>query len=266
MKKKYTIVANWKMYWDFGQTIQFLKDNSEKLITLGDKTGNTIILCPSFLSLHPAIQIFQKSLIKIGAQDCSSYQKGAFTGQISAQDIASVGCSHCIIGHSERRALCGENSETIAKKCLALLEHKLQPIICAGETSDEHKEGKTYEILQAQIMPVLSAIRSRKSVVKTLMIAYEPIWSIGTGLVPDNDHIESVLTHIKRLCDEIVPHVTALLLYGGSVSSKTIVQFLSNPRIDGFLIGGSSLDFIEFSTILLSCWHVIPQIDGGPKK
>jgi triosephosphate isomerase len=266
MKKKYTIVANWKMYWDFAQTMQFLKDNSEKLITLGNKTGNDIIVCPSFTALFSVARSLQESLIKVGAQDCSSYQKGAFTGQISAQDIASVGCSHCIIGHSERRALCDENSEAIAKKCLALLEHELQPIICVGETKDEHIEGKTYEILHAQIMPVLSAIKGRNGEANTLMIAYEPIWSIGTGLVPDNNHIESVLTHIKRLCDEIVPHVTVLLLYGGSVSSKTIVQFLSNPRIDGFLIGGSSLDFIEFSTILLSCWRVIPQIDGGPKK
>lgn len=252
MKKKYTFVANWKMYWDFEQTMQFLKNSGDNIITLGKKTGDDIVLCPSFPALFPVIQIFEQTPIKVGAQNCSDCHCGAFTGEVSAQHLQSIGCTHCIIGHSERRQRLHETAENVAKKCLELLGVGMQPIVCVGETQAQFEGGASYDVLYAQIMPVLQAIKSIHSSGQSLMVAYEPVFAIGTGIVPDNNHIESILIYIKKLCDDVIPEMTVIMLYGGSVSSKTIGQFLKNPAIDGFLIGGSSLDFIEFSAIVCS--------------
>jgi len=252
MNKKLTFIANWKMYWSFDQTTAYVNAHSNQLIKLAVQTEHKIILCPSFPALFPAVQVFKESPIKISAQDCSDHIRGAFTGQVSAEHLKTVGVDYCIIGHSERRQYCSETNEQIVQKCLRLMEQGIAPIICIGETKQEHELGKTYDVLTAQLTPILEILSNNVHSGKAFpfYIAYEPIWSIGTGNIPKQDHLESVFAHLDKLTQTLASTIQTSLLYGGSVSSKNIVDFTGNRYLDGFLIGSASLKFSEFEVII----------------
>jgi len=240
----------------FSEEIDFVTSNYDGLIALAEQTKQQIVLCPSFLSLHAISKIFSQTPIKIGAQTCSSHTHGAFTGQVSPESINSVGCSFCIIGHSETRTRTEEDDESIALKSVHLLDYDVTPIICVGETKQatppEHD--KTLDILERQLAPLFEAICSQTIIHTHInpIIAYEPTWSIGTGAIADEKHLEMVFAWLHQHTKQACPKIDFKFLYGGSVAEKTIQIFKKIPQIDGFLVGKASLDFQEFKKIVLS--------------
>lgn len=188
--------------------------------------------------------------IKIGAQDCHSEISGSFTGDVSAAMLKKVGCEYVILGHSERRAGHFETNENVNKKVQAALAQKLTPIICVGESKETRDEGKHLEFVYKQIMNSIP----QEGEFKRLILAYEPIWSIGTGLVPTTEQIAEIVKLVKKIFNEKFPNRAKeyFLLYGGSVTSQNSKEILAIDGINGLLVGKASLDVEEFVQICLS--------------
>jgi len=222
------LVANWKMNGTVEFTENFLK-TIDKI-----KTENRIIICPPFPLLHK----FKNFSHSLGAQNCSDQKSGAFTGEVSPLLLKEFGCKYIIIGHSERRRIFKESNETIYEKYKTLTELDLTPIICIGENGEE--KAKWREILSIQ----LNLIKNSQNLSKAI-IAYEPVWSIGTGKTPTVAEIHEVLRFIKQTTNSKCP-----TLYGGSVNTKNISDILQIPSVDGVLVGGASLKIEEFSEIV----------------
>lgn len=248
MKKKFIFIANWKMYLNFNQEIEFATSNYDNLLKLINK--NNIILCPSFLNLKTLIQIFKETNVNICAQNCSDHCKGSYTGQISATSLSLANCKHCIIGHSESRKYLNENENDITEKFKQLINNYISPILCIGENEKDHKNQNTMNILDNQLKNILNIIKNN-NIKQHIYIAYEPIWSIGTGKIANIDHLENIFAwiyeKIKKLTNK---HIK--LLYGGSVNSKNISILKKITNLDGFLIGKASLNFQEFKKIVKS--------------
>jgi len=238
-------IANWKMNMSFRKSIDFCLNNLEQLQIL---TSNAeIVLCPSFVALEPIEQILKNSPIKIGAQNCSEYETGSYTGEVSAQSLAEVGATYCFVGHSERRIYFGETTEAIIKKVNLLLQNNIRPIICIGETEEHFQAKATVTVLTEQLKPILENISAQDS---HLIIAYEPVWSIGTDVIPEQSYLEEVFAWIKKIIESHAPGCSPQLLYGGSVNEKNIAQLKNIPHLGGFLIGNASTNFEQFSGIL----------------
>lgn len=242
---KYTYIANWKMNLSYAESIDYSIHNQHQLKALS-QDGN-IILCPSFVALAPIIEIFKNSTVSIGAQTCSEYQSGSYTGEVSAQSLAEMGVTHCFVGHSERRIYFRETTDKIIKKTNLLLENNIQPIICIGETQEQFEQNATLTILTEQLRPIIESIQHTD---KPFMIAYEPIWSIGTGVVPESSYLEEVFEWLRKLTRSHRSHYSIQLLYGGSVTEKNISLLKKISHIDGFLIGNASTRIDEFARII----------------
>ncbi len=197
------------------------------------KTNNQVILCVPFTMLN-----HKSKKIAIGAQDVSQHERGAYTGEVSAQMIAEIGTKYVIVGHSERRQYHNETSEQVRQKADRVIEAGMIPIVCVGETLEQKNTGKTFEIIEKQIQ------ESTKDLGKYI-IAYEPVWAIGTGLTPTTEEITTVHTHIRKLTG-------ASLLYGGSVKASNAVEIMLIPNVDGVLVGGASLKPDDFIPIIES--------------
>lgn len=244
---KYTFVANWKMNMLIDQALAFCIDNKQALETISHEYN--IILCPSFISLPHIANALKNSKTKIGAQDCSAHTHGAYTGEISAQSLAQVGVTYCIIGHSERRTYWGETDEIIAAKAKQLYTSQIMPIICIGETLQKYKNKQTIETLKKQLMPIISLIQTQA--VSELTIAYEPVWAIGTGVTPAPDNLEKIFDWLyHHITTSISYSLSVQLLYGGSVVRTTASEFKKIKKINGFLIGGASTNFKSFASII----------------
>lgn len=243
MKKLY--IANWKMNMSYGKSLDFCHMYKNQIIALAQNA--TIILCPSFLALAPITEIFKNTAISIGAQNCSEYEAGSYTGEVSSQSLAEIGIRYCIVGHSERRILFGETTNAITKKTNLLFQHNIMPIICIGETKDQFENKGTCTVLNEQLKPILESIPTNT---QSIIIAYEPVWSIGTGIVPEITYLEEVFSWITKIAHHYAPHCRVQLLYGGSVNEKNSTQLKNIPHINGFLIGGASTDFEKFSLII----------------
>lgn len=239
MNNKY-FIANWKSYLSFNQEIEWVKNNLEDLKSL----KNEIIICPSFLSLNSIKALLNNSNIKIGAQACSQFNSGAHTGEITAQSLAQVRANYCIVGHSERRQNFNENEQAIVQKVKLLVENQIVPMFCIGETKQEYEQKKSKEVLQKQLEPILNYVSGN------LIIAYEPIWSIGTGIIPSNEYIEQIAAFIIDIIKNKNTQVKYKIVYGGSITSKTAAELNKCNFIDGFLIGKASTDFQEFKKIV----------------
>lgn len=226
MKK--IIAGNWKMNGD----VQTMKNMLGALKSV--ETDNQVIICPPFTLLG---HIDGAGHIEFGAQDCSAYENGARTGEISAAMIAATGAKYVIVGHSERRQYHGETNEVVAGKAAAAFAHGLVPIICVGESLADKEAGKTLEVIGQQVK------NSIPSSAKSFIIAYEPVWAIGTGLVPTDKDIASVHEYIAAL-------VPAPILYGGSVNKSNAAQIMSIENVAGVLVGGASLKPDDFVPIL----------------
>lgn len=239
-------IANFKMMLTTPDTINLVQKNLHSYTTLGNQ--HTIILCPSATALFELSKVLHGSSVATGGQTCGSNLSGAFTGDISAADLAACGATYCLVGHSERRSLYNESNDAVATKTKLLIEAGLTPITCIGETLAEFESSNTLKILEEQLKPVLQSVDTTKK--KEVFIAYEPRWAIGTGLTPTTPQLTVIFSFLKKTIQELAPNISFKLLYGGSVSSKTIPSLALISPLDGFLIGGASLDFQEFQKIV----------------
>ena len=205
------------------------------------KTEDTLILCPNYLN----ISSFSLSNCFLGAQNVSKTENGAFTGEVSASQLKSYGVEYCIIGHSERREYQKESLQDIHEKITRLLDNNIIPILCIGETLEERNNNQYKEVLEKELVTALTNISKEQR--KNIIIAYEPIWSIGTGVIPTNDQIREVFLFVK----ELVPN--SKVLYGGSANEENIDILKQIKEIDGYLLGGLSLKPNKLQIFLEKC-------------
>jgi len=239
------IAGNWKMNTTVSEAVKLV---NEMRPGLEEVTGVDKVVCPPFISLAAVKTLVKDSSIKLGAQNLYFEEKGAYTGEISPLMLADL-CQFVIIGHSERRQYFGENGGIITKKVQAALRVKLAPILCVGEKLGENEAGRTREVVAEQLRSSLAGINEPDG----LIIAYEPIWAIGTGKAATakqaNETIGFIRQNIARLYNESTAQNTRIL-YGGSVNLANAAEFISQPEIDGALVGGASLKAGEFVGIV----------------
>jgi triosephosphate isomerase (TIM) len=247
MRKK-LMAANWKMYKTPDQTRDFFRD----FLPLVEKHDrDEIAVCPPFINVPAAVEAARGSNVAIGAQNMYWEKEGAFTGEISTGMLLSVGCTHVIIGHSERRQYFGETDDTVNLKLKAALEAGLVPIVCVGEVLEEREAGLTEDVLRRQCLRAFHAISGKKAA--KLVIAYEPVWAIGTGKTATPQLASEAHQVIrseagKALGEELAENLR--ILYGGSVKPENAKALMSEAEIDGALVGGASLDAKSFAAIV----------------
>ena len=244
------IAGNWKMNCNKEEAIKLVNE-----ITKDNNIFNKseVIIFPSYLMIHQISQIIENKNVKLGAQDCSIYDNGAYTGQVSSDMILDAGCEYVILGHSERRVLCNETSEDISKKFFQAFSSGLNSIICIGENLKERENNKYLSVLEEQIKISLSNIKEfeMSSVKNKVIIAYEPIWAIGTGKVATNKNIEEVHSFIKHLLkDDFKIGLDIPIIYGGSVNEDNSLDIFKIKNVDGVLVGGASLKSDSFLKII----------------
>jgi triosephosphate isomerase (TIM) len=248
MPRKKLIAANWKMYKNPAQTEEFFR---AFLPLVFEHHRDEIVICPPYVDIHSAIEAARGSQISIGAQDVYWKDEGAFTGEISSPMLVAVGCTHVIIGHSERRQYFGETDDTVNLKLKAALEHGLTPIACVGEVLEEREAGLTEDVLRRQCLRAFNALSAKKAA--KLVIAYEPVWAIGTGKtatpqMASDAHVLIRGEAAKAFGDEFAAQLR--ILYGGSVKPENATALMSEEEIDGALVGGASLDPKSFVAIV----------------
>jgi len=231
-------VANWKLNGSFAFINAFLRDIK---IDFTNQNKACIIICPPY----PYVKDLKSENFFKGAQDCSIYSKGAFTGEISSEILKDLDCNFCIIGHSERRNLFNEENKQIYQKVSNCLNSKIIPILCVGETLEQKKKYQTKEILTEQIKKGIPSESNNEK----LIIAYEPIWAIGTGLTPSVEDIDEIHNFIKK---DISGFENYKVIYGGSVNSSNSKKILAIGNVDGVLVGGASINIEEFNKIIAS--------------
>jgi len=239
------IAGNWKMNTTVGEAVELVRTMRDEL----DKISNVDkVICPPFVSLAPVKELIKDSSIKVGAQNLFFAEKGAYTGEISPLMIADL-CEFVIIGHSERRQFFNETEEIVNKKIAAALKVGLKPILCIGERLEENEAGKTEEVVTEQLKSSLAGI----DYLNGLIMAYEPIWAIGTGRAATgeqaNETISLIRHHISGLYDNKIAE-DMRILYGGSVNAANAAEFMRQSDIDGALVGGASLKATEFLSIV----------------
>ncbi len=243
------IAGNWKMYKDINETTELINGLKSKLATLPN--GVKVIVCPPFTSLAIAQQLLKDSSIAFGAQNMYPEDEGAFTGEISPKMLKAVGCTYVILGHSERRQYFGETNESINKKAKKAIASGLIPIICVGETLEEREKNITDQIVTVQVKGCLKDIPAAE--VEKLIIAYEPVWAIGTGKVATPQQAQDVHQLIRKLIGQMYSWATAekvVIQYGGSVKPENAKELLHQPDIDGALVGGACLKADSFAAIV----------------
>lgn len=243
------IAGNWKMNKDIKETFDFLLPLKNNLI--GQNLNIEVVVCPPFTSLFIASDILKETNIKIGAQNMFYEVEGAYTGEISPKMLKSVRCEYVILGHSERRRYFGETDEIVNKKVKKAIEFNLKPIICVGETLEERESGETFKVLEKQIKGVLNGLTYEQ--MKDVVIAYEPVWAIGTGRNATPEQAQEAQRFIRELVaglfnNSIADNLT--IQYGGSVTPENAYSLLSQPDVDGALVGGASLKVDAFLKII----------------
>jgi len=246
MRRK-VIAGNWKMNMLPNEAIEYI----QAFEPMVKESKAEIILCVPYTDLFYCLMNAQGTNIKIGAQNMHFAENGAYTGEISGKMLKSIGVEYVIIGHSERRQYFNETDETVNKKIKAAFENELKPIVCVGETLEQRESGKTESIITSQTRLALEGLTEEQ--VKNTIIAYEPIWAIGTGKTATsedaNNSIKAIRAEIKRLYgDDVADEV--IIQYGGSVKSSNAKELFSTSDIDGGLVGGASLKPDEFSKIV----------------
>lgn len=245
------IIANWKCNPISNKEAENLYNSICKKIK-GIKNAE-VIFCPPFIYLK---NIELKQNIFLGAQNCFWEEEGAFTGEVSAKQLADLKCSHIIIGHSERRKYFAESNETVNKKIKACLNASLVPILCVGETQEQRDREETQKIVESELTEGLAEISEVKLRSKGFIVAYEPVWAIGTGRPCDVEESQKMNLMIKKIVSEIysLPILKSLkIVYGGSVNNKNAASYIKEAGYDGLLVGGASLKSDEFSQIVKNC-------------
>jgi triosephosphate isomerase len=247
MRKK-VIAANWKMFKTPDETFAFMQ---AFLREVSGHNRDEIVLCPPYVDIATAVQAARHSNVQIGAQNMYWEKEGAFTGEISAKMIQAAGCTHVIIGHSERRQYFGETDDTVNRKLLAALDAGLVPIVCVGEVLQEREAGLTEEVLRRQVMGAFRTISGDKAA--PIVVAYEPVWAIGTGKTATPALAADAHSAIRAEAAKAFGHTAAdnlRILYGGSVKPDNAKALMSQSEIDGALVGGASLDPKSFTAIV----------------
>ena len=248
-KRQVVIAGNWKMNKNAEETKALLAEMTNTIKEADCK----VLLCVPAINISTAVEATKDSIIEIGAQNCHWAANGAFTGEISADMLKSFGVKYAIIGHSERRQYFGETDETVNKRALACHENGITPIICVGENLEEREKDITKDVIKAQITAGLANFT--KPQLHGTIIAYEPVWAIGTGKTATAQQAEEVCAYIRELLGELFCPMCAqkvTIQYGGSMNAANAKELLSMPNIDGGLIGGASLKAADFSTIVES--------------
>lgn len=248
MARKPVIAGNWKMHKNRSDATELAKALVAKV---GDVTDVEVIICPVFTSLDAAIEAVKGSNIKVGAQNCHFEEQGAYTGELSVAMLKEVGVSHIIVGHSERRQYFNETDQAINAKAKAIFNHGLTPIICVGETLEERESDKTSDVVSTQIKGCLDGLTADQ--VAKSIIAYEPVWAIGTGKTASKEQAQEVHALIRKLVAELYDASTAdavRIQYGGSVKPANIRELMNQPDIDGALVGGAALEADSFASIV----------------
>ncbi|MDP2912878.1 MAG: triose-phosphate isomerase [Candidatus Omnitrophota bacterium] len=249
--RRVIIAGNWKMNKNISESMELA--NSIKR-ALYDILEIEIVLCPPFTSLSDVKEIVMDTNIMLGAQDVYWEKEGAFTGEVSAPMLKNIGCEYCIVGHSERRQFFHETNETVNRKARALLKEGISPIVCVGERLEDRKAGSTFAVVKDHVENSLAGI-TRDEIPK-VVIAYEPVWAIGTGLNATRQEAQEVHKYIRgclsAMHDEEIANLVRIQ-YGGSVKPENIKELISEPDVDGALVGGASLKADSFVQIARNC-------------
>lgn len=244
------IAGNWKMNKTVPEAVRLVKQI--KLLVEDDaKERVEVVVCPPFTALHAVSEVLKNSAVKLGAQNVHDQPKGAYTGEVSVAMLKDLGCEYVILGHSERRAYFGETDEMVNRRAKAALAQDLGVIICVGETLQEKREGRTEEVVSTQVRGALEGLEPARA--EQLVIAYEPVWAIGTGENATGSEANAVIAMIRRLVGELLGTEMAeavRIQYGGSVKPENIKSFLEQSDIDGALVGGASLEAASFAEIV----------------
>ena len=252
------IAGNWKMNLDHLQAIAFVQKLAWSLKDAGhDFTSTEVAVFPPFTDLRSVQTLVSADKLPLayGGQDVSTQESGAYTGEISAAFLAALECQYVLIGHSERRTLHNETDEVVAAKVTAALKHNLVPIICVGETAADLELHGPSAVPVAQLKAALAGVENAADIV----VAYEPVWAIGSGQAATPDQAEQVAAQLRLTLAEVLGQDVAdktRILYGGSVKGVNIAGFMKEPNVDGALVGGASLDITEFSSIVRFQKHV----------
>ncbi|MEO7412839.1 MAG: triose-phosphate isomerase [Opitutaceae bacterium] len=242
--RKKLIAGNWKMNKTSADAVGLAV---ELVTSIGKQTDVDVVVCPPYTALESVAKAIEGSTVKLGAQNMHFEPSGAFTGEISAPMLRSIFANYVILGHSERRAYFGETDSFINKKVLAALKNQLRPILCVGETLSEREGGSTLKIVQTQTEACLEGVS--KELASSVVIAYEPVWAIGTGKVATTEQAQEVHAFIRGLLTKLFTESVAQkvrILYGGSMKPANAPELLGQTDIDGGLIGGASLEARSF--------------------
>ena len=242
------IAGNWKMHKTVEETVLHVRTLKPRV---RDLTSVDIVVAPPFTAVHAAAEVARGTNVAVGAQDLYWEAAGAYTGQVSAPMIREAGAEYVIIGHSERRTLFGETDDTVNRKLVAALAAGLVPIVCVGETLEERTHDRTLAVLDRQLAEGLAGLAGEQ--VATLVMAYEPVWAIGTGRTATAAQAQAAHLHIRRRLTERAGTAAAeacRLLYGGSVKPANTAELLAEQDVDGALVGGASLDVDDFVAIV----------------
>ena len=251
MDKRYrkTIIAgNWKMNQLASGVGGFVH---QLMVEQGPGAGEEVVLCVPFPLIPAMLDSTKELVLQTGAQDVSSHDAGAYTGEVSAAQLADLGVSYTIVGHSERRAYHGETDELVGEKLRALLKNDIKPILCVGESLAQRDAGQTLDLVSGQVKAALTGVTAAD--MNNVVIAYEPIWAIGTGRTATAEQAQEVCLQIRRVLAGLYDETTARcvsILYVGSMNASNAAELLAQPDIDGGLIGGASLKPADFSAII----------------
>ncbi|MDP8259622.1 MAG: triose-phosphate isomerase [Candidatus Gygaella obscura] len=246
--RRYIIAGNWKMYKTITESIELANSLKRELI---DCASLDIVLCPNYVALSEVQEVVYGTNIEVGAQNVFWQEEGAFTGEVSAAMIKDVGCKYVIIGHSERRQYFNETNETVNKRITHALKHELIPIVCVGENLKQRESEKTFEVVEDHIKGALGGFA--KEELSSLIIAYEPVWAIGTGKTATPDQAQQVHKFIRDLLVKLFDEEFASsvrIQYGGSVKPENANDLMTQNDIDGALVGGASLKVDSFVKIV----------------
>jgi len=249
MARRCFIAGNWKMNKTVSEALALVRELRGLLSQVRDRVE--IAVAPPFTALHPVAKALEGSNLVLAAQHCSPEASGAFTGEVSAPMLKEVGCGYVILGHSERRQLFGETDALVNRRTAAVLKAGLLPIICVGETLQEREGNRTLEVVSAQVKGCLAGFTKEEGA--KFVLAYEPVWAIGTGKVATTKQAQEVHAHLRELLGQQWGRETAQqvrIQYGGSVKPENAAELLSQPDIDGALVGGASLKAADFAAIV----------------
>ena len=248
MARKRFVCGNWKMHRTSAEARTLAREVRAAAEGLADRVD--VVIVPPFTALWAAGAELTGSRIGLGAQDVFWESQGAFTGQVSAPMLVDAGCRFVLVGHSERRQFFGDTDETVRKKASAALAAGLHPVVCVGETLPERESGRTLEVVGRQVRGALSGLDAAQ--IGRLTVAYEPVWAIGTGKTASSAQAQEVHAAIRAILRELAPAAAenVRILYGGSVKPDNAAELLSQPDVDGALVGGASLKALDFTGII----------------